>query len=148
LFGHFVFYILVALLSVMTQTEKKPIFLNHIAVHVSDLQRAADFYSAVFDLESIPEPFKLGRHAWFSLGAAGQLHLIQNEKSSMQHDKHDHICFSVSSIEMFIQKLEAMQVAYENWEGDQNTVHIRVDGIKQIFFKDPDGHWLEVNNDY
>lgn len=132
----------------MTQMEKKPIFLNHIAVHVSDLQKAAEFYQTVFELESIPEPFKIGRHAWFSLGAAGQLHLVQNEKSNMVHDKHDHICFSVASIDAFTKKLEAMKIAYENWAGDQRAIHIRVDGIKQIFFKDPDGHWLEVNNDY
>jgi lactoylglutathione lyase len=25
---------------------------------------------------------------------------------------------------------------------------VRVDGVKQIYFQDPDGHWLEINDDY
>ncbi|SMC87023.1 VOC family protein [Pedobacter nyackensis] len=134
----------------MTQTEKKKktVTLNHIAIYVADLKIATDFYQTVFDLEIIPEPFKDGRHTWFSIGAAGQLHLIQGAKSNVTHEKNDHLCFSVESIADFTAKLKAKQINYENWAGDQNTVTNRVDGIKQIYFKDPDGHWLEVNDDH
>jgi lactoylglutathione lyase len=54
----------------------------------------------------------------------------------------------VESIADFTAKLKAKQINYENWAGDRNTVTNRVDGIKQIYFKDPDGHWLEVNDDH
>lgn len=128
--------------------KKRPVFLNHIAVHVSDLMRSADFYRSVFDLEQIPEPFKLGRHVWFTLGAAGQLHLIQSEHDNRGYDKHDHICFSVASIEAFMDKLKAMKISHGNWAGDEGLTTRRSDGIQQVFFQDPDGHWLEVNDDY
>ncbi|MNL20518.1 fosfomycin resistance protein FosB [compost metagenome] len=134
----------------MAQAEKKKngVALNHIAVYVADLKIATDFYQTVFDLEIIPEPFKDGRHTWFSIGAAGQLHLIQGAKSNVVHEKNDHLCFSVAAMEEFTAKLKAKQINYENWAGDRNAVTSRVDGIKQIYFKDPDGHWLEVNDDH
>ena len=39
-----------------------------------------------------------------------------------------------------------MNVTYSDWPGTPNTINIRADGIKQIFFQDPDGYWIEVNN--
>ncbi|KQS34594.1 glyoxalase [Pedobacter sp. Leaf194] len=133
----------------MAQTEKKQpaAVLNHIAVYVKDLKTATDFYENVFDLPQIPEPFHDGRHTWFTLGSAGQLHLIQGAKSSENHDKNEHLCFSVLSIDDFIKKLQSRNIAFESWAGAMGEFTTRVDGVKQIYFKDPDGHWLEVNND-
>lgn len=131
---------------VMSQDQKKPAVLNHIAVHVADLVKATAFYGNVFDLEQIPEPFKDNRHTWFSLGGAGQLHLIQSPKSSMQHDKNEHLCFSVASIPDFILKLKTYKVAYGDWPGKADAITKRPDGVQQIYFQDPDGHWLEVND--
>lgn len=134
----------------MAQTEKKKTaaVLNHIAVYVVDLQIATDFYKNVFDLEIIPEPFHDGRHTWFSIGPAGHLHIISGAKASVVHDKNEHLCFSVASLDEFIVKLKGMKISFENWAGEQQAVTNRQDGIKQIYFKDPDGHWLEVNDDH
>ena len=132
----------------MAQQEKKQTaVLNHIAVYVADLQKATDFYQTVFDLEIIPEPFKDGRHTWFTLGAAGQLHLIQGAKSNIVHDKNEHLCFSVPSISLFIEKMNAKKITFEDWAGNVKGVTKRADGVNQVYFKDPDGHWLEVNDD-
>ncbi|WP_225869535.1 VOC family protein [Pedobacter psychroterrae] len=132
----------------MAQKEKKQTaVLNHIAVYVADLQKATDFYHGIFDLEIIPEPFKDGRHTWFTLGPAGQLHLIQGAKASTVHDKNEHLCFSVPSIETFIKKLNSKNINFEDWGGTAKGITNRADGIKQVYFKDPDGHWLEVNDD-
>lgn len=151
-------FILAALLAItfsplqkaMAQSEKKnnTVALNHIAVYVADLKIATDFYKTVFDLEIIPEPFKDGKHTWFSIGAAGQLHLIEGAKSNMVYEKNNHLCFCVASIKEFTSNLNAKQISYESWAGALNTVTDRADGIKQIYFKDPDGHWLEVNDDF
>lgn len=133
----------------MAQNDKKQpaAVLNHIAVYVTDLKEATDFYENVFNLPQIPEPFHDGRHTWFSLGTSGHLHLIQGAKKNELHDKNEHLCFSVASIEDFISKLKTKNIAFENWAGANGAVTLRVDGVKQIYFKDPDGHWLEVNND-
>lgn len=133
----------------MAQAENKqaPAVLNHIAVYVADLKIATDFYETVFNLPQIPEPFHDGRHTWFSLGSAGHLHIIQGAKSKENHDKNEHLCFSVPSVEVFITKLKSRNISFESWAGGSGEVTLRVDGVKQIYFKDPDGHWLEVNDD-
>ena len=120
--------------------------LNHIAVYVADLKTSADFYRQLFNLPEIEEPFKDGKHVWFSLGAAGQLHLIQGAKQRLEHNKNTHLCFSVPSITDFISLLDKHKVAFLNWEGTAKAPTVRVDGVKQVYFQDPDGHWLEVND--
>ncbi|MEI9955877.1 MAG: hypothetical protein WDM90_06100 [Ferruginibacter sp.] len=67
-------------------------------------------------------------------------------KNPFIQDKNIHLCFTVASVETFIKVLEQNKIAYENWAGDKMTVTKRVDGVKQIYFKDPDGYWLEIND--
>lgn len=121
--------------------------LNHVAVYIYELQKSADFYKDIIGLENIPEPFHDGRHVWFRIGAHSQLHLISGAKSITEHGKDSHLCFSVSSMEDFIANLDKNKVQYYSWPGEPNKVTVRPDGIKQIYFKDPDGYWIEINND-
>jgi len=37
-----------------------------------------------------------------------------------------------------------MQVKYRNFAGD-SKVTMRPDGVRQIYLQDPDGYWIEVN---
>lgn len=121
--------------------------LNHIAIYVQELGRSTAFYEEVLQLQKIPEPFHDGLHTWFTLGPAGQLHLIQGAAEVLKPNKNDHLCFSVSSIEDFITNLDKHRIEYTNWPGTAKAPTVRVDGVKQIYFQDPDGHWIEVNND-
>jgi lactoylglutathione lyase len=121
--------------------------LNHVAVYVYDLQKSAEFYKNIIGLESIPEPFHDGRHEWFRIGAHSQMHLIKGAKSISEHDKDSHLCFSVGSMEEFIANLNKNKISYENWPGESNKITTRPDGVKQIYFKDPDGYWIEINDD-
>src|SRR5690606_16575259 len=89
--------------------------LEHIAVYVTQLQESSNFYKNVLKLIEIEEPFKDGKHVWFTLGAAGQLHLIQGAQKKMEHNKNDHLCFSVPSIDRFIARLDEQKVEYTNW---------------------------------
>lgn len=122
--------------------------LNHIAVYVNDLAASTNFYRDVLKLEVMPEPFKDGKHTWFTLGPAGQLHLIAGAQKNVRNDKNSHICFSVKSIEDFIIDLEKHNIEYTNWPGNAKAPTVRVDGVKQVYFQDPDGYWIEVNDDY
>ncbi|WP_316807816.1 VOC family protein [Pedobacter agri] len=125
---------------------QSPAVLNHIAVYVSDLSKSTSFYQNVFSLKIIPEPFKDGKHTWFNIGKAGALHLIEGAKTNQTFDRNDHLCFSVSSIDEFIKLLQSRNVPFEDWAGKVGAINLRVDGVKQIYFRDPDGHWLEVND--
>lgn len=120
--------------------------LNHIALYVMDLQKSTSFYKNVVGLDTIPEPFHDGRHTWFSIGAIGHLHIISGAAAKTPHDKNAHLCFSVASINDFITNLKKNGVEFENWAGEKNTVTNRVDGVKQLYFRDPDGYWIEIND--
>ena len=131
--------------SKITAQKQSPV-LNHIAHYVLDLKTATDFYKNIVGLDTIPEPFHDGRHIWFSIGYKSHLHLIQGAKEILIHDKNSHLCFSVASVNGFIKILEKNKIDYENWAGEKNTVTKRVDGVQQIYFKDPDGYWVEIND--
>ena len=133
-------------LCLQANAQKKP-RINHIALYVMDLKTSTHFYQQVIGLDTIPEPFHDGRHTWFSLGTPGHLHIISGAAAKTPHDKNTHLCFSVPSINEFIANLKKHKVEFENWAGEKNTVTNRVDGVKQIYFTDPDGYWIEINDD-
>lgn len=120
--------------------------LNHIAIYVVDLKKSTFFYQQVIGLDTIPEPFHDGKHTWFSIGIKSHLHLIQGAAAATEHPKNSHLCFSVGSVDLFIASLKKNNIEYENWAGEKNTVTTRVDGVKQLYFKDPDGYWIEIND--
>lgn len=130
-----------------TKSSSPQLSLNHIAIYVHELKRSTDFYENVLMLQKIDEPFKDGKHTWFTIGSAGHLHLIQGAEENIKRDKNDHLCFSVKSIEDFIANLDRHHIEYTNWPGTAKAPTVRVDGVKQVYFQDPDGHWIEINND-
>ena len=59
-------------------SQTKPVFkINHIALFVTDLQRAGNFYINIVGLDTVPEPFHDGKHIWFDIGGGAHLHLIK-----------------------------------------------------------------------
>lgn len=126
--------------------QGRKVQLNHIAVYVVDLKTSTDFYRTVVGLDTIPEPFHDGRHKWFEVGPKSHLHLIQGASAKTDHNKNTHLCFSVQSVDEFIPVLQKHKIEYENWPGEKMKVTTRVDGVKQIYFRDPDGYWIEIND--
>lgn len=122
--------------------------ITHIAVYVEDLKRSADFYSNVFQFEEIDEPFKDGLHAWFDIGNNISMHIIQAPWEPVTINKNNHICFSVPDMDNFIANLNKLGVEFEDWPGNKGQINIRPDGIKQIYVRDPDGYWIEINDEY
>jgi lactoylglutathione lyase len=120
--------------------------LNHIAIYVVNLKASTDFYKNIIGLDTIPEPFHDGKHVWFSVGPKSHLHVIEGATAVSAHEKHNHLCFSVPSIESFIAILKKNNIEYENFDGQKKTITKRPDGVKQIYFTDPDGFWIEIND--
>ena len=142
------FALIVCGFSIKTLLPKKNTSLNHIALHVYNLQKSTIFYEQIVQLDSVPEPFHDGKHTWLSVGSNSNLHLISGAEQQTTRDKFTHLCFTVPSMSDFIDRLEKGQVPYENWVGAKSSITTRVDGIKQIYFQDPDGYWIEINDDY
>ena len=129
-----------------TNAQTTPSF-NHITVYVVDMNKSAEFYEKVIGLERIPEPFHDNRHIWEKIGEHSQLHIVQGAKEITSHDINIHLAFMVPSVEEFSKHLDAMNIKYGNWTQTSKEPQVRPDGIKQIYFQDPDGYWIEINDD-
>lgn len=140
------FVVLLAAMVLGHTINAQPPRLNHIALYVADLKTSTEFYRDVVGLDTIPEPFHDGRHTWFLVGPKSHLHIISGAKVSLPKEKNTHLCFTVPSVDAFISRLMQNHIPYENWAGAKSSITTRVDGVKQIYFQDPDGYWLEIND--
>jgi lactoylglutathione lyase len=124
---------------------QKAVF-DHVSIYVKDLQKSTAFYKNVMHLDTIPEPFHDGRHTWLKIGEGLQMHLIAGTGVTSPVEKENHICFSTPSIKAFAASLTKAGIPYGNWQGTSNAIQMRADGVQQIYFTDPDGYWIEVND--
>lgn len=120
--------------------------LNHTAIYVVDVQKSVVFYQQILGLDTIPEPFHDGKHAWFRTGPGLALHVIEGAPVKKEYYKNQHTCFSVGSVQNFITLLQKNNIAWEDRDGTKMAVTTRIDGVKQIWLQDPDGYWIEVND--
>ena len=132
--------------SVNAQNANAP-HVNHLAIYVVDLQKSANFYEKIIQLQKIEEPFHDGKHVWLKMGEHSQLHIISGAAAAVPHDENVHLAFSVPSLEDFIKHLKAENIKFGNWAQNSEEPQVRADGIKQVYLQDPDGYWIEVNND-
>jgi len=119
--------------------------LHHVAVTVTDLERAKRFYGEVLGLREIPRPpFDFGG-AWYDAGGQ-QLHLIVHPPTrTLRHttaiDSRDgHLALRVASYDEALAHLRAHGVEVLN----------RPDNLTpwaQIYVTDPDGNVIELNAD-
>ena len=120
---------------------------SHQTIFVTDLDRAANFYEKVLELKRIPEPFHDGKHVWFRISEHGQLHVVSGAKEDIPHDINIHLAFSVASMDAFTKHLDDAHVKYGNWAQSSTTPQVRPDKVKQVYLQDPDGYWIEINDD-
>jgi lactoylglutathione lyase len=130
-----------------TAAPMQPGEFDHQAIHVRDLQKSAAFYESVLGLKRMPDPFKDGRHVWFRIGAHDQLHVIGGATEVAKQDIDVHMSFRVPSLADFVNRLDQLGVKYVNSKGEEKKITVRPDGVKQVYFQDPDGYWIEVNDD-
>ena len=148
--GNFILFTFFALafakpFAAFSQSNNQPVF-NHNAICAKDLKKTADFYRTVLELKEITNPFHDAAHVWFKIGDGLALHVIQGDCPTIVHDISTHMCFSVPSLQTFMKHLDALQVKYGGWDGTPKKVELRPDGVHQIYFQDPDGVWIEVND--
>jgi catechol 2,3-dioxygenase-like lactoylglutathione lyase family enzyme len=130
---------------ILAQDNQVSFNFDHMALSVKDVNRSAEFYSKVLGLPEITNRSKLEGVRWFSLGNR-ELHLISIIKENVTTNKAIHLALTTSSFDDFIKKLDGLKIVYSDWPGKPHAVNIRADGIKQIFFQDPDGYWIEINS--
>ena len=122
-------------------------FINHIALSVKDVNDSVAFYQRVFQLKEIENKASNSNTRWLSLNEGKQLHLIPRPNFEIKTNKAVHFALSTLDFDLFVKKIENLNIEYTDWHDVPNEIFIRKDGKKQIYFKDPNEYWIEVNND-
>jgi lactoylglutathione lyase len=112
--------------------------LNHVALHVADVERSVVFYRDVLKLKPIPRPAFSFPGAWFLLGADQELHLIGGRSQDVHsHNRGNHFALLVDDFDGWERYLTENQVRFD-------PRRTRPDGALQLYVVDPDGHYIEI----
>ena len=120
---------------------------NHIALSVKDVDESVKFYQDVLQLKEIKNTASDSKTRWLSLGEGKQLHLIPRPNAEIKINKSVHFALSTTDLDAFIIHLKALNIEYSDWPNTPNKDYIRKDGIRQVYFQDPNGYWIEINED-
>jgi catechol 2,3-dioxygenase-like lactoylglutathione lyase family enzyme len=112
---------------------------NHLALQVKDIQASAKFYRDVLGLQPVPVPDDLKAiRAWFKIGESQQIHLLAGRTEPVVNDRNgSHFAVFVENIDQTEAFLKKRNLTYH--------LQVRFDGVKQIYFADPDGYLIECN---
>jgi len=119
---------------------------DHYSVIVKDLDKVGAFYKDVLKLKEIPHPSAPSGFKWFVIQGNSQLHLIGKDSVAMEHSKSVHLCLSTQNLDELIASLEKENITYYDWPGKENSVTLRADNVRQIYLKDPENNWIEIND--
>lgn len=121
-----------------------PVF-DHYTIRVNNLDESTTFYREVLGLNEITNRTKKSHIRWFSLGI-GELHLVRGNADEIETNIGVHLAIRVQDFESFRSHLDKFGIIIHNSKGKSGVITVRADGIKQLYFQDPNGYWIEVNN--
>ncbi|MDB4166904.1 VOC family protein [Polaribacter sp.] len=121
--------------------------INHIALSVKDVNESIEFYKKVLLLTEIKNTASNSKTKWLSISEGKQLHLIPRPNAEIKTNKAVHFALATATLNTFVKHLDELNVEYSDWLDTPNKNYIRKDGIVQIYFQDPNGYWIEINND-
>ena len=122
--------------------------LDHYSIIVKDVKVSGEFYKNILQLKEVPTPW--GKNTplpaiFFDIGNNRQLHVTEYNSEIKLH-KFIHFAFSVKDFNGYLKFLDENDIDYGDFKGDSKEFQIRPDNVRQIYFQDPDGYWIELNN--
>ena len=127
-------------------TGRFAVSFDHYAINVDDVDQTVAFYQRVLDLAEIPDGTEKDNIRWLSLGDGMSLHVIETDRSQVRLQKGVHLSVSVGDFDGFVAHLRAINLQFFSWQGVPMQSNDRPDGVRQVYFKDLDGYWVEVND--
>lgn len=121
------------------------LIFDHYTLKVSDLDQSARFYSEVLGLQELENRTRKEYIRWFSLGNGGELHVVEGETEGIKTNVGVHMALKLSDFDRFTAHLKSKDVTLHDSKGNPGTITTRADGVRQVYFQDPDGYWIEVN---
>lgn len=119
----------------------KAVKINHVALVVSNLEEACEFYEHELGLEPIPAFLFDYPTAFFKFNEEQQLHLTEWEDT---YSFRGHLCVTVDDINaVFFRMKELGVIDIQPW----GMVRQLPDGAIQMFVRDPSGNLVEISSD-
>lgn len=141
----FILVILFTFMSIQTKAQDFNLGFDHFAILVENLEESSNFYLNIMGLEEIKNKTKQPHIRWFAIGSKSALHVIEDKQHKIADIKGVHLALYTDNLDGFITHLRQNNIYFENWPGEENTTNDRPDGVRQIYLKDPNGYWIEVN---
>lgn len=129
-----------------TPTGRFAASFDHYAINVNDLDESINFYQRVLGLAEIYDGTGKDNIRWLSLGGGMSLHVIEADRSEVRLQKGVHLSIAVGEFDDFVTHLREIGLQFYSWQGVPMQSNGRPDGVRQVYFKDPDGYWIEVND--
>jgi catechol 2,3-dioxygenase-like lactoylglutathione lyase family enzyme len=122
--------------------------LNHVSLFVSSLGTSADFYQDVLLPPEIENGTKKPHIRWFGVGGGQSVHLVEGPPTPTSEIVATHFCIATADLDGMVRQLADKGIRYGNLGREPGKLHVRADGIRSVYLQDPDGYWIEVNEDY
>lgn len=121
--------------------------VHHIAIIVSDIEKAREFYIKKLGFEAIRENYRKERDDWkldLRVDEHTELEVFAEKNPPKRVDRPEacglrHLAFRVESVEETVKELDEIGIECEPIRTDTYT------GEKMTFFFDPDGLPLEIH---
>jgi len=123
---------------------------DHSTIQVENIDISVEFYKDILNLNELDTPwpeYKLIR--FFETGKNQQLHIAQAQVDmygDIKVNKVLHLAFAVKDFDGYLDYLNKKGIKYSNFAGESKKTQSRPDGVRQIYFQDPDGYWIEIND--
>ena len=121
--------------------------VHHIAIIVSDIEKAREFYIKKLGFEAIRENYRKERDDWkldLRVDEHTELEIFAEKNPPKRVNRPEacglrHLAFRVESVEETVKELDEIGIECEPIRTDTHT------GEKMTFFFDPDGLPLEIH---
>ena len=137
--------------------QKSTAWYNHTLLDVKNLEISVDFYTKVFQADTIQYPFAPNPQyivKWLRFGEGIELHLSQwvidttkiivDVPSVPKYVGFVHFGFMVISMDAFLKRLMEVSTDYKSGKYKQPIIERMPYGAKTIMIKDPDGNEIHV----
>lgn len=117
---------------------------DHYTIKVKSLDVSAKFYKEVIGLNEIQNRTEKPYIRWFSIGE-GELHIVEGDRTSIKTTVGLHLALRTPDLDGMISRLNSKNILLHDSSGTPHSYTSRADGVRQFYFQDPDGYWIEVN---
>jgi catechol 2,3-dioxygenase-like lactoylglutathione lyase family enzyme len=118
---------------------------DHYTITVKNLKTSSQFYGEILGLKEIENRTKKPYISWFTLGDNVELHIVEGNTNSVETHIGVHLALKLSDFDSFLNHLRSHNITHHNSRGIRDSITTRADGVRQVYFQDPDGYWIEVN---